>query len=101
MILLGVLGLAFPNAAAKLVGIEPKGKIGISEIRATYGGIFFALGLYGLWTREPVAFDILGFAWVGAAVARTLSAIFDRSRSIKNIGAIVMEFGVAGLFLFR
>ncbi len=39
----GALGLVRPLAAAKRVGIEPIGTLGISEVRATCGGLFAAL----------------------------------------------------------
>lgn len=42
---LGLVGLLRPSAAAAFTGIEPKGAMGVSEIRATYGGLFAALYL--------------------------------------------------------
>lgn len=44
---LGGLGLLRPTAAARLIGLEPTGRLGRSELRATYGGLFFALGAAG------------------------------------------------------
>lgn len=41
---LGVLGAVAPARVARLVGIEPLGGFGLSEVRATYGGFFIALG---------------------------------------------------------
>jgi len=40
---LGLLGLLRPAAAAAFTSIEPKGPMGVSEIRATCGGLFAAL----------------------------------------------------------
>jgi hypothetical protein len=42
---LGILGLLSPASAAKLVGIQPDGVLGVSEIRATYGGLFIGLSV--------------------------------------------------------
>ena len=41
---LGLLGALAPAAAARLVGVQPVGGVGLSEIRATYGGLFLGLG---------------------------------------------------------
>ena len=52
---MGLLGLVFPNAAAKLVGLEAVTAPGRSEFRATYGGFFLAMGLAPLLTGAPAA----------------------------------------------
>lgn len=97
--LLGLMGLVRPSAAAAFTSLEPKGRIGISEIRATYGGFFLALGLCALWLQEPLAFQIVGLAWIGAAGGRLLSVIVDASRERKNLGGIVFEAGMGALLL--
>ena len=67
---LGAFGLVRPDAAARLIGLAPAGRLGRSELRATYGGLFFALGAFALATRDEVAFALVGAAWLGAAAAR-------------------------------
>jgi Domain of unknown function (DUF4345) len=96
---LGVLGLVSPTSAAKLVGIKPDGVLGVSEIRATYGGFFIGLGLGCLWLQAPQAFLVAALAWIGAACARLLSVVLDRSLSVKNMGGIVLEAGIGALLL--
>ena len=79
---LGALGLVRPEAAARLVGLEPRGRLGGSELRATYGGFFAALGAFALLTRDEVAFALIGAGWLGAAAARIGDALLhggDRS----------------------
>ena len=88
---LGVFGLFWPKAAAKMVGIVPEGERGLSEVRATYGGLFLAMGLYATVWQSTEVFRGLGLAWIGAATARAFSLVKDDSRSGANIGAIVME----------
>lgn len=95
---LGVMGLVRPGAAAAFVAIRPDGPMGVSEIRATYGGLFAALGLWALWSQSPMAFTTAGVAWIGAALGRTVSVAVDRSRSPRNLGAVAFE-GVIGLAL--
>jgi hypothetical protein len=93
---LGVFGLFWPLAAANLVGIQPEGERGISEIRATYGGIFLAMGLFALIAQNMAVFRLLGVGWLGAGAARAYSYVHDNSRSGGNLGAIVVEL-VVGL----
>ncbi len=94
---LGILGLVSPASVAKLVGIQPDGVLGVSEIRATYGGLFIGLGLGCLWLQAPQAFLVAALAWLGAACARLLSVVPDRSLSAKNVGGIVLEAGIGAL----
>ncbi len=95
---LGVMGLVRPSAASEFTSLEPRGKIGVSEIRATYGGFFLALGAWALYTQSEAAFTVAGVAWLGAAGGRVVSVVADRSLEPKNFGGIVFE-AVIGLFL--
>ena len=90
----GIAGLFWPLAVANLVSIEPVEERGISEIRATYGGLFFAMGLFALIAQTSDVFRLVGVAWLGAASARSFSYVRDNSRSGMNLGAIVMETSV-------
>ena len=45
---LGVFGLIWPKAAARFVRLSPMGQTGISELRATYDGVFLGLGVTAL-----------------------------------------------------
>jgi hypothetical protein len=96
---LGVLGLVRPRAAAKLVGIEPIGTLGVSEVRATYGGLFTALGLCALVSQSQLVFTVVGLGWAGIAAGRLVSVLVDRSFAPKNLGGLVMEAGLAALLL--
>ena len=97
--LLGLLGLVFPSKVASFVSINAIGKIGISEIRATYGGFFLTLGLSALYTQSPLVFSVVGAAWVSAAIARFASVVIDDSSSSKNFGCIAFEGGIGLLCL--
>ncbi len=96
---LGVMALVRPSAAAAFTGIAPQGKIGVSEIRATYGGLFFMLGASALLFQQASIFTVVGLAWAGAAAGRVISLVVDSSRSSKNLGAVAFEAAVALLLL--
>ena len=96
---LGGLGLVRPRTAARWVGLEPSGRLGLSELRATYGGLFFALGLFALATRDEVAFALVGAAWLGAAAARVGDAFLVSGAPRAVWRAALFEAGVAALLL--
>ena len=56
---LGVMGLIRPRAAGAFTRIQPVGLLGISEIRATYGGFFLGLGAYALYAQATAVFVVL------------------------------------------
>ncbi|MBU6283932.1 DUF4345 family protein [bacterium] len=96
---LGLNGLLRPAATAEFTSMAPVGRTGVSEIRATYGGLFLALGLFALGTGSPVAFRALGCGWLGAALGRVASIVVDRSREPRNFGAVAFEAAIAALLL--
>jgi len=95
---LGLLGLLGPRRAARLVHVAPEGLDGLSELRATYGGHFAALGVFTLAGQDPVAFALLGAAWIGTALGRLLSVLLDSSHATRNFGALLFE-AVLGVLL--
>jgi hypothetical protein len=98
-LLLGCLGLFFPSRAAAFTSIAPVGPTGVSEIRATYGGLFAALGLACLVLQSVAVFSTAGVAWVGAAAGRAWSVLIDRNREPQNLGGTVFELALGLLLL--
>jgi len=96
---LGVMAVVSPASAAAFTSMSPVGKLGVSEIRATYGGFFLALGAYAMWSQHEAAFAAAGIAWAGAALGRLVSVFADRSTEPKNLGGIAFEGAIAGLLL--
>lgn len=96
---LGALGLLSPETAARLVALKPQGRRGLAELRATYGGLFAAMGLWVLVTQAPPAKLLLGVAWLGAALGRGVSVVVDRSVSLRNLGALAVEAVIAAFLL--
>lgn len=95
---LGLLGLFAPAKAAALTSLSPAGPNGRSEIRATYGGLFAALGGACLAAQAEGVFLTVGVAWIGAALGRVWSIVVDRNFSAKNLGGVAFECTI-GLLL--
>ncbi|MEM8606050.1 MAG: DUF4345 family protein [Myxococcota bacterium] len=98
-IALGALGLLNPSGAQKFTGVSPGAREGISEIRATYGGFFLALGIVAFVHQHPLVFMTVGLAWCGAAAARFLSLFVDSVWTPKNIAGVVFEAAIGAGFL--
>lgn len=96
---MGGLGLLTPNLAAKLVRLGPTNPEGFAEFRATYGGLFVALGLAPLIWPEPGLFLVAGLAWLGAAVGRIVSMAADGAHFKFNSLSVLFECACAGLLL--
>lgn len=88
---LGLLGLLLPGKAAQLVSISPVGRTGISEIRATYGGLFAMLAAVVLVAQDRAMFGMVGAAWAGAAAGRLFSLWRDANRERKNLYGFALE----------
>ena len=98
-LVLGGLGLFSPARAAAFTNLAPIGATGVSEIRATYGGFFAALGLACLALQASAVFSTAGAAWVGAAAGRAWSVVVDQNREAKNLGGIAFELAIGLLLL--
>ena len=98
-VLAGLLGLIWPQRVSAVIGLNLPGKLGISEFRATYGGLFIGAGLAVLLIGNRQAALVLGAAWGGAFVARTASLFIDKSRSKENLAGLAIEAAVAALLI--
>jgi hypothetical protein len=94
---LGVMGLLAPMQAARLVGLAAVGRLGVSELRATYGGLFIGMGLACLVLDSPPAYAVAAAAWLGAAAGRGVSIAIDRNLSRMNIGGVLLEASIGVL----
>ena len=75
----GLFGFLAPRYTASALDLAPtKSTMGLSEMRASVGGLFVVAGMAALWINEPIAYAMLGFAFAGAAAGRVLSLIFDK-----------------------
>ena len=98
-VLAGLLGLIWPQQVSKVVGLELPGRLGVSEFRATYGGLFIGAGVAVLAIGTADAALVLGAAWLGAFAARMVSLVIDRNASKENLAGCAIELAVGGLFV--
>ena len=74
----GLFGFLAPRYTASALDLEPTAStMGLSEMRASVGGLFVVAGLAAIWLSEPLAYAMIGFAFAGAALGRVLSLVFD------------------------
>lgn len=67
--------------------------MGLSEMRASVGGLFVALGAYLLIWPSSAIFVALGIAYAGATLGRVVSAIFDNP----PLGKVALYGGIEGI----
>ena len=87
----GLAGLLYPHRVSATIGLQLPSPLGVSEFRATYGGLFIGAGLAVLILGSRDAALVLGAAWLGAFMARALSAFVDRSTSKENVAGLMIE----------
>ncbi|WP_299783160.1 DUF4345 family protein [uncultured Roseobacter sp.] len=96
----GLFGFVAPRYTAAALDLAPTtSTMGLSEMRASVGGLFVVAGLAALWLDDPVAYATIGFAFLGAAIGRGLSLIFDDPprRKVLVFGGIEVALAVAFL----
>lgn len=95
----GVLGLLWPRTVSRVIGMHIPGRLGLSEVRATYGGLFIGAGLAVTLIGNRDAALVLGAAWAGAFIGRVVSFVIDRSHMNENIAGLAIEATIALLLL--
>ncbi len=78
-VVLGLFGLLAPRYTAEALDFgTTTSTMGLSELRASAGGLFVAMGGACLLLGAPWTFAMLGVAYAGAAVGRLTSILLDR-----------------------
>lgn len=96
----GLFGFVAPRYTASALDLEPTtSTMGLSEMRASVGGLFVAMGLAAIWIGEPLGYAMIGFAFVGAATGRVVSLIFDKPPLKKVLVFGGIEAGLAAWML--
>ena len=98
-LLLGIIGLVFPDRTAGLVRLSARSHPERGEFRALYGGLFVGMGAVPLVTQSPAAFITVGAAWLGATLARAAGLLLDPTPSNKQWRAVAFEGGIGALCL--
>lgn len=82
----GLFGFLAPAHTASILDLAPTdSNMGLSELRASAGGLFVVTGLATLWMRSATAFSMLGFIYAGAATGRFLSIVLDNPPLMKAL----------------
>ena len=103
MTLFGLGALIRPSSLAP-IGVTADSPLGTSEIRSVFGGMFIALGVACLITREPVVFAVVGAAWLADVAVRMVSVVVDRvparqAAAVLSIGAVIGAALLSGYWL--
>ena len=95
-IVTGLVSLLRPLAVRGFTGLEVQGGRGVTEIRSVLGGFFIALGAAPLILNDPVAYQVLGIAYLVVGVTRAVSMFVDKSVVRSNVISLIVEivFGV-------
>ncbi len=76
---LGLFGFLAPRYTAAALDFKIGGStMGLSELRASAGGLFVAVGAFCLVTGDPYAYLMLGVIYAGAAMGRATAIVLDR-----------------------
>lgn len=74
----GAIGLVSPRFTAQALDMQPtETTMGLSELRASAGGLFVAMGLACLLIDADWPWAALGVAYAGAATGRAVSMALD------------------------
>ncbi|MGD1882698.1 MAG: DUF4345 family protein [Paracoccaceae bacterium] len=98
----GLFGFVAPRYTASALDLEPTtSTMGLSEMRASVGGLFVIAGCAAIWLDQPLGYAMLGFAFAGAALGRAISLILDKPpvRKVLIFGGIECALAVVFLYL--
>lgn len=84
---------------SRTIGLQIPGRLGQSEVRATYGGLFIGAGVAVVPVASSDVAFVLGAAWAGAFIARAISFVVDESHTKENIAGLLIEAVMATLLI--
>jgi hypothetical protein len=71
---------------------------GVSEFRILHGGFYLGLGFFALYSNNPLVYQALGWAWIGAGLIRIPAFLADRPGVPLSLIAFIGEI-MLGIFL--
>jgi hypothetical protein len=108
-VVLGLAGLVYPERVIGLLGFAVQNAshaaAALGEIRATYGGIFLALGIFTLmaapspWAQRG-RLVCLACVWLGACAARLFGVWVDGNPGVFGWLSALFEIAMGGTLLF-
>lgn len=82
----GSFGFLAPAYTAAALDLAPTNStMGLSEMRASVGGLFVVTGIAVLWLNNPMAYAMLGVVYAGAALGRFVSVALDNPPLVKAL----------------
>lgn len=88
----GAFGFLAPKFTAGALDLATDGSnMGLSEMRASVGGLFVVMALACLLIGTPEAYAMMGFAYAGAALGRGLSLVLDKPPFTKAFVYFLIE----------
>jgi uncharacterized membrane protein HdeD (DUF308 family) len=98
--LVGIYATISPKSTTSFTGLSPLGERGVTEIRVVFGVFFIVLGLFPIITGSPIAFQMLGSAYLLTGVARVIAIFMDKSSEQSNWISVAFEviFGLILIF---
>ena len=92
----GILATLRPQIMADFTGLQMKLPRGIVEMQSGIGALFIALGAAPWILSHPIAYQMLGIAYLGIAAARFPSMMVHNSFEKTNWISLAIEivFGV-------
>lgn len=92
----GLFGFLAPAWTAAALDLAPTNStMGLSEMRASVGGLFVITAIATLWLGSPTAFVMLGFVYAGAALGRFVSLAVDNPPFAKALAFGGIEAALA------
>jgi hypothetical protein len=94
----GIYPIVRPRRIENNTGLAAINARGLTEIRASIGGMLTGLGIAALVYPVPVVYKVLGIVFTAIAVTRGISIIIDRSYERSNFYSLTTEIVLAILF---
>lgn len=95
----GLVGFFKPRLITANQQIELASPMALSEARVVFGGLHLGSGIMALTLQEPLIYMTLGVAWSFGLLARFYSMVADKTSLQHSIPGIVIDAGMAFLFL--
>ncbi|MHA6325813.1 DUF4345 family protein [Roseivivax sp. CAU 1753] len=88
----GAFGLFAPGYTARVLDLEfGASDMGKSELRASAGGLFIGLGVGAILLGNPIAYAMIGLAYLGAGTGRLASNLLDEMPQPKGWAFFAFE----------
>ncbi|MBA3870091.1 MAG: DUF4345 family protein [Anaerolineae bacterium] len=91
IILFGIYALLRPYEVAAMAHLKADDSNGTAEVRISFGGLFVMMGIAPLVLNDPVAYQVVGLAFIGAFVTRLITLVVDHPQTDRL-------FVISGLF---